>query len=165
MLIPASVRWQAPAVVALLPWLNRQNAMCLVWAGVCLPLSLADNMSKLQVCESNCIRSLLKSAVATWVAFQSLQPYQMQPISSPLTWLPRYAQCTSLFGVVSLAFLVLSVVAHALGHWASKEGFAERAPEVAPRLINASEKSLSALAIVMFAFTCQVNVPLLCAPS
>ncbi|KAL1519318.1 hypothetical protein AB1Y20_022844 [Prymnesium parvum] len=73
-------------------------------------------------------------------------------------------QCTSLFGVAALSYLVLSVVAHALADSlfdARLDETFELTPHAAPRLVNASEQSVSALAIIMFAFTCQVNVPLL----
>lgn len=73
-------------------------------------------------------------------------------------------QCTSLFGVASLSYLVLSVVVHAL----AADVFDDRVDEAItshvkdePRLVSASEQSFAALAIIMFAFTCQVNVPLL----
>ena len=73
-------------------------------------------------------------------------------------------QCTSLFGVASLAYLVLSVVVHAC----FADLFGERddeaiefEPSDSPRLVNATDQSFAALAIIMFAFTCQVNVPLL----
>ena len=66
-------------------------------------------------------------------------------------------QCTSLFGVISLFYLVLSVMVHAA--WAS---VAEPLPASEPiKLWSPSLSTFPALSIIMFAFTCQVNVPAL----
>lgn len=87
-------------------------------------------------------------------------------------------QCTSLFGVVALFYLVVSVVAHALlrmggdteeerhewpsvGH-GTHHGTAQGAGFHWPagfELLSLSMRSFEAVAIIMFAFTCQVNVP------
>ena len=66
-------------------------------------------------------------------------------------------QCTSLFGVISLFYLVLSVIVHAT--WAS---IAEPLPALEPiKLWSPSMSTFPAISIIMFAFTCQVNVPAL----
>ena len=64
-------------------------------------------------------------------------------------------QCTSLFGVLSLMFLVLSVMAHASWSWAVDDG--DENQDV--KLWAPSLASFPAMSIIMFAFTCQVNVP------
>jgi len=94
-----------------LPWLSRRALLCLLWAGLMLPLSLNERMSALQA--------------------------------------------SSLFGILSLAYLVFSICVHAAWSVVSDEE-----PLLAEaRLFNASSGTFSALAILMFAFTCQVNVP------
>lgn len=72
-------------------------------------------------------------------------------------------QCSSLFGVLSLFYLVASVVAHALisrlrGH--SAASLAELATEIGGaedgvRLVTVSTQSIESLAIIAFAFTMQ----------
>ena len=64
-------------------------------------------------------------------------------------------QCTSLFGVLALGYLVLAVAIH----FAVDCGYAPDRTIDAVRLANADKAAVSATSIVMFAFTCQVNIP------
>lgn len=121
------------AVRAAAPWVGRRVVMCLFWACCMLPLSLVERISALQ--------------------------------------------CTSLFGVVALFYLGLSVVVHALLHAlhvvpeerhhalaGAALAAAAAEPHAEPHaggfeLLRLSMRSFEAVAIIMFAFTCQVNVP------
>ena len=121
-------------VHAAVPWLGRGGVMSFFWLVLMLPLSLVESMSELQ--------------------------------------------CASLFGVASLFYLVLTVVAHAVlsaydigglpvhdgrvwigAHKPLAATPAQLASPPSWRLLTFSAQSLSAIAVVMFAFTNQVNVP------
>ena len=75
----------------------------------------------------------------------------------PLSFVERVSslQCTSLFGVLALIYLVAAVATHfAIDAAVDPSGTLGRL-----RLVSLTADGVSASAIVMFAFTCQVNVP------
>ena len=112
-------------------WLSRKGIICVAWLTVLLPLSFAERLEALQF--------------------------------------------ASVFGVLAVVYLVLSVVAHALlcafasgqlpslpdsdnAYGDDLDGYFDPEETVAHYWVW-STSSFEALAVMMFAFTCQVNVP------
>jgi amino acid permease len=106
--------------------------------------------------------------VAPWLDRQVVMCLFWAACMLPLSLVERLSalQCSSLLGVLSLFYLVLSVVAHALisrvyGHTDDLDAAAAalygRSDGV--YLLTLSWGSLEAFSIIMFAFTMQVNVP------
>ena len=107
-------------------------------------------------------------AVAPWLDRQLVMCLFWAACMLPLSLVQRLSalQCSSLFGVCSLFYLVLSVVAHALltrvyGHTDDlrAEVSALYGRNDGVLLFSAGPTSLEALAIITFAFTMQVNIP------
>ena len=78
-------------------------------------------------------------------------------IMLPLSFVERISalQFTSLFGVLALLYLVTAVAIH----FAADAAIAPQQTVGQVRYATLSEGAVSAAAIIMFAFTCQVNVP------
>ena len=88
----------------------------------------------------------------------------------PLSLVERLSalQCSSLFGVLSLFYLVASVVVHALlafFAWYTSEHIPSASSDLfdgstqSVQLLSLSTRSVEAMSIIVFAFTMQVNVP------
>jgi len=103
-------------------------------------------------------------AMAPWLNRQLVMCLFWAGCMLPLSLVERLSalQCSSLFGVCSLFYLVLSVVAHALllriyGHMNVASALYGYHDGVDLLVLN--WKSMEGLAIITFAFTMQVNVP------
>jgi len=94
--------------------------------------------------------SLTVGEVGVTVAFWAL-------LMVPLSLVDKISQlqCTSMLGVLSLLYLVLSVMVHAAWSWSVDAGNENKDVQ----WFEPTMEAFSATAIIMFAFTCQVNVP------
>ena len=123
------------------------------------------------------VGDLLHPLTATWLSRKATITMFWLFVLLPLSFASRLEalQCASVFGVLAVVYLALSVVAHALLCRFASGGLTgvtfaditldvETTQVVTPEVAVAqwwtwSTASFEALAVMMFAFTCQVNVP------
>ncbi len=94
-----------------------------------------------------------------WLSKDLVMTFFWALIMLPLSFVEKMSalQFTSLFGTLSLGYLVLAVAIH-FGFDAAADAAATVGEA---KLFNPSTSAISASSIVMFAFTCQVNIPTL----
>ena len=118
------------------------------------------------------VADLVHPLTAAWLSRNAVMIASWAVVMLPLSLAERLSalRCASAFGVLAVIYLVLSVVAHAglCAHWelspAALEPFAASRTAEPPgsggvMLWTFRTQSFEALAVMMFAFTCQVNVP------
>ena len=92
-----------------------------------------------------------------WVTRKVAMVFFWTVFMLPLSFVEQMTslQCTSLFGVLALVYLVTAVAIHfAFDAAANPQQTIDKI-----QLANPSKDAISATSIIMFAFTCQVNIP------
>jgi len=103
------------------------------------------------------INPFLSDSTPDWLSRKLVMVFFWAGLMLPLSFVDKMSslQCTSLFGIMALGYLVLAVTVHFLAD-------ASVSPQQTVDKVSMahfSENAVSASAILMFAFTCQVNVP------
>ena len=103
---------------------------------------------------------VIANACGSWLSRDVIIVTFWALIMLPLSFVERISslQGTSLFGILALVYLVTAVTIHFMADVAVDPGHTLHKVHLAPKLAQLSSAA-SASAIIMFAFTCQVNVP------
>jgi len=101
----------------------------------------------------------VKHAVGAWLTRDVVIVGFWAVLMLPLSFVERISalQFTSLFGVLSLCYLVVAVAVH----FAADAAVTPAKTFRAAALVKGSVDAVSASAVILYAFTCQVNVPAL----
>lgn len=129
--------------------------------GVLVELNIVSVCFGTMIAYTVALGDLLHPLTSAWLERRTVMLLGWACLMLPLSMLERISElrCASVFGVCSVIYLVLSVVAHS-GACSVELGSISAAYEGAS-LWTMSLRSFESMAIMMFAFTCQVNVPAL----